>query len=527
MAALCSAAVSAQKIVPPVMGWSSWNAFTLNINDSIIQNQADMMVKNGLKNVGYQYINIDDGFFGPRDAQGYMTTNLKRFPNGLKGTADYIHSLGLKAGIYTDAGTRTCGSGSDTDKSGKHAGIYGHERLDAEKYFGQWGFDFIKIDYCGGNYLGLDEQQRYTTIYNAFKATGHGNISMNICRWAFPGTWAKDIAASWRISGDINASWRSMKYIIGKNLYLSAFAEDGHYNDMDMLVIGLANRGVGGKGLSQLEEETHFGLWCIMCSPLLIGADMSKLPESSLSLLKNTELIALNQDPLGRQAYVVQHEGSTYALVKDILTLRGNTRAVALYNESDTACNFCVPFNDLEFSGKVKVRDLVHHKNLGTYKQEFTATVPAHNTMILKMEAQQRLEPSLYEAEWAYLPLYNDLGKKRDIIQFMPQANASGRMKVGYLGGSPENFMEWKEVYSQNGGEYNMNIAYYCESEARQLEVTVNGQKQTIKDLKAANMNDRQTLTIPVTLKAGYNDVRMGNGYDWAPDIDCFTLEKK
>ena len=439
-------------IATPLMGWSSWNAFRVDISEDIIKNQADLMVRTGLKDAGYTNVNIDDGFFDERDSTGIMKANAKRFPNGMKPVVDHIHGLGLKAGIYTDAGNNTCGSMSDKDRAGVGAGIYGHELQDAQLYFGDWGFDFIKIDYCGGSHLGLDEKERYTSIRESIDQVNK-DVSVNICRWAFPGTWAEGVASSWRISGDINAHWNSLKYVVGKNLYLSAYARNGHYNDMDMMVIGFrSNSRVGGEGLTPTEEEAHFGLWCIMSSPLLIGCDLSSLPESSLQLLTNKELIALNQDPLGLQAYVVQHENEGYVLVKDIEQKRGNVRAVALYNPSDTACTFSVPFSVLEFDGNVKVRDLVKHADLGSFAGNFEQTLPPHSGMFLRMEGDTRLEPTVYEAEWAYLPLYNDLGKNSKGISYAYDGEASGKMKVGFIGGQPENYAEWAEVYSDKGG---------------------------------------------------------------------------
>lgn len=513
-----------QKAVdPPIMGWSSWNAFRVDISEDIIKNHADVMVSKGLKDAGYHYVNIDDGYFGERDENGKMHANKKRFPNGMKPVADYIHSLGMKAGLYTDAGNNTCGSISDNDRSGLGAGIYGHWQQDAELYFGEWGFDFIKIDYCGGNYLGLDEEEQYTTIRKNIDKVNK-NASVNICRWAFPGTWAKNVASSWRISGDINAHWNSIKYVVDKNLYLSAYAKDGHYNDMDMMVIGFRdNSKVGGSGLTQTEEEAHFGLWCIMSSPLLIGCDLEKMPESSLQLLKNKELIALNQDPLGLQAYVVQHDNEGYVLVKDIEQKRGNVRAVALYNPSDTTCTFSVPFSILELGGNVTARDLVKQTDLGNFSNTFEQTLPAHSAMFLRVEGETRLEPTVYEAEWAYLPFYNDLGKNSKGITYSYDGQASGKMKVGYIGGIPENYAEWPEVYSEKGGRYNMTV-HYSFGNGRQLEIDVNGAVTKVKTL--ADNDDQNQITVPIELKPGYNTIRMTNSYNWAPDIDRFTLAK-
>lgn len=475
-------------------------------------------MSNGLKEVEYRYINIDDGFFGYRNSKGVMQTHPERFPNGLKHISEYIHSLGLKAGIYSDAGSNTCGSIWDNDKNGVGSGLYGFEHQDAELYFNDWGFDFIKIDYCGAcQELELDEEKRYTEIRKAIDKVAGNHVSINICRWAFPGTWAKDLASSWRISGDIHPNWNSVKYIIGKNLYLSAYAGDGHYNDMDMLELG--------RGMTQNEEEVHFGMWCIMSSPLLIGCDMTNIPAQSLDLLKNTELIALNQDRLGLQAYVVQHEGEGYVLVKDIDQLRGNVRAVALYNPSDVECKFNVPLELLELSGKTKVRDLIKRKNLGKTDNGLFYTLPARSVKVLKLESEKRIEPNRYEAEWAYMPCFNDLGKKKKPVLYSPMKEASGGMKVINIGGSKENYIEWNNVYSEKGGLYEMTV-FYTPASNRKLEVSVNKEKSFIID--SLNVKDDKKISsvkIMVKLNQGYNVIRMGSSYCWAPDIDCFYLK--
>lgn len=525
MASLNAAAQPAA-IEPPVMGWSSWNTYRIHINEDLIKRQADAMVDRGLKDAGYLFINVDDGFFGHRDESGKLQTHPERFPNGLKCVADYIHAKDLKAGIYSDAGSNTCGSIWDKDPNGVGVGLYGHEKQDADLFFNEWGFDFIKIDYCGaGQQLDLEEEKRYTEIRRAIDEVCKRNISINICRWAYPGTWAKQLARSWRISPDINPSWGSIKSIIGKNLYLSAYAGDGHYNDMDMLEIG--------RGLPPEEEEVHFGMWCIMSSPLLIGCDLTTIPEASLKLLKNKELIALNQDPLGLQAYVVQHENSGYVLVKDIVKKRGNVRAVALYNPSDTVCAFNVPFPVLELDGKVKVRDLVKQLSEGTKTGGLSYEVPAHSVKILRLEAEQRLEPTRYEAEWAYLPQYNDLGKRSRGVTYVSHKEASGKMIVSNLGGEAENYAEWNEVYSDKGGKYKMHISYLPTQKKgreildRKLEVEVNGKKTVLENLETDASKGMAVATLPIELRAGNNVIRMCSPYTWTPDIDCFTLEKE
>ena len=314
IAAMCLTGTAAHAFNPPTMGWSSWNTFALNINEEVIKSQADAMVATGLDKAGYKYINIDDGYWDGRAEDGHLRLNTKLFPSGMRSLVDYIHARGLKAGIYSDAGDNTCGSG------GKHAwglgvGLAGHEKEDCHLYFIDWDFDFIKVDYCGGNHMGLDEREQYTKISEAIKHCGKPGVVFNVCRWAYPGTWISDIADSWRTTGDIRCKWSSVKRLIEENLYLQAFTGDGHYNDVDMLEIG--------RTLSHDEENTHMAYWCITSSPLLIGCDLTKIPDYSLNLLKNPDLLAMNQDRLGLGAPVVQREGNVYVFAKDMKRLQG------------------------------------------------------------------------------------------------------------------------------------------------------------------------------------------------------------
>ena len=510
-------------VEPPLMGWSSWNTYRVNISEDLIKKQADAMVSQGLNEVGYRYVNIDDGFFGYRDEKGVLHTHPERFPNGMKVVADYIHSLGLKAGIYSEAGANTCGSIWDADKNGIGVGLYGFERQDANLFFNDWGFDFIKIDYCGaGQQLDLDEQERYTAIVEAIREVCPRNISLNICRWAYPGTWVSGLARSWRISSDINPSWESVKYIISKNMYLSAFAGGGHYNDMDMLEIG--------RGLKPEEEETHFGMWCILSSPLLIGCDLTTIPEASLRLLKNPELIALNQDPLGIQAQVVQHENGGYVFVKDIGEKRGKVRAVALYNPTEETCSFQVPLSLLELEGKTNVRDLVHRKDERLVDDALRFDVLPHGVKIVRVEGSRRLEPVLYEAEQAYLNGFDDLAKRKRGVAYMPFEGASGSMVVTNLGGHKENYAQWDEVFSEKGGKYKMIVRYIPvaqrerEINDRRLEVTVNGTRVTLDNLETDSTQGIAQAELVVDLQKGYNVVRIGSRFTWTPDLDCFML---
>ena len=501
----------------PTMGWSSWNTYRVNISDTLIKRQASALIQKGLKDVGYTYINVDDGFFGFRNEQGQMVPHPQRFPRGMKTLADFIHSLGLKAGIYSDAGAVTCGSIWDNDSNGIGVGLYGHEEQDAKLYFRDWGFDFIKIDYCGaGQELDLDEKERYAQISRAINKVGASDVKINICRWAFPGTWAKELATSWRISGDITDSWDSVKEIVEKNLPLSAYCSDGHFNDMDMLEIG--------RSLTESEERVHFGLWCLMSSPLLIGCDMATISDKSLSLLKNEELIALNQDHLALQAYPVQANEGTYVLVKDIVKRRGTTRAVALYNPTNESRHISIALHELELEGKTAIRDLFNHKQLEPVNDSITADVTPHDVAIFRIESERRIEPKCYEAEWAFLPLYNDLGKRKKEVLYASNEHASVGRVVTMAGGSRENSIVWNNVYSQHGGDYLMKIRYVPKPKSG-IEVIVNGSPIPVPGLEQTGQFS--SIVIPVRLNAGNNCVEMTCSTMWMPDIDNFELEKR
>jgi len=245
---------------PPIMGWSSWNYFRAKIDESMTKEQADFMKSTGLYDAGYRFINIDDGYFGGRDVNGKLLPNAKKIPSGMNALADYIHSKGLKAGIYTDAGKNTCGSMYDNDSLDIGVGFYNHIEQDCNTFFKEWGYDFIKVDWCGGENQKLDEETEYTRIISAIKSINN-KIVFNICRWQFPGTWAIKKADSWRISAHIREKFSSIVSIIDINVNLYKYASAGHYNDMDMLQVG--------RGMSYDEDKTHFSMWCMLNSPLL------------------------------------------------------------------------------------------------------------------------------------------------------------------------------------------------------------------------------------------------------------------
>ena len=526
--ALLAVAATANAQRTPTMGWSSWNTFALNINEQLIRQQADAMHNTGLQEAGFKYVNIDDGYWDGRGQDGHLRLNTRLFPSVMRALVDYIHSLGLKAGIYSDAGDNTCGSGN-RHAWGIGVGFAGHEDQDCQLYFRDWDFDFIKVDYCGGNHMGLDERQQYTKISNAIKNCGKKDIVFNICRWAYPGTWVSDVADSWRTTGDIYDAWRSVKGILAENLYLSAYCHDGHYNDMDMLEVG--------RSMSKIEDETHFGMWCIMASPLLIGCDMANIKPESLKLLCNRDLIALNQDPLHLQAYVAEKQGECYVLVKDIKKLRGKERAIAVYNPSDEEQTVTLNPATVELGGAVQYYDCFLQAPYVYDQNPITLKVPAHGTKIFRAKGKKRLERTTYEAETAFLPMYQEIRNNQaaDLKQLLgveatavysQSPTASGGYIARFLGKSEQNDLQWQHVYSKTQGKRRMTIAFFA-GEEREMDVFVNGQKVKTLKVSGSDWGRRQTITVDVNLKKGNNVIRLANPRGWMPDIDAMSLSPR
>lgn len=369
-----------QPVKPPLMGWSSWNNYHVAINESIIRSQADAMATNGMADVGYTYINIDDGFFGGRTKDGSLMAHPTRFPNGMKALTDYIHSKGLKAGIYSDAGINTCGCHGDADTISVGCGLMGHEREDLTLMLKNWNFDFIKVDWCGAIRMGLDEQVRYTEIGKIAHEI-KPDVVYNICRWQFPGKWVTAIADSWRISGDILDRFESIAHIIDLNADLWPFCGPGHYNDMDMLQVG--------RGMNYEEDKAHFSMWCMMCSPLLAGNDLTNMKKETLDILTNKEVIALNQDPLFYQARRFADDGDHEVWAKPLIHTMSGEVAVALFNRSKEASNmtFYLSTVGLDAGKGYIMRDLWEKKNYASSTESTrTFLVPAHGIVVLRIK---------------------------------------------------------------------------------------------------------------------------------------------
>lgn len=364
----------------PIMGWASWNNYRIGINEDIIKNQADAMITTGLKDAGYSFINIDDGFFGGRDVDGKIIAHKVRFPNGMKSLSDYIHSKGLKAGIYSDAGINTCASYWDKDTIGVGMGLYGNEEQDLELFLKEWNYDFIKIDWCGGQWLGLDEQTSYKKIGNLIR-TIKPNAIYNVCRWQFPGTWVTQIADSWRISGDISNDFESIARIIDLNADLWMYASKGHYNDMDMLQVG--------RGMSYEEDKAHFSMWCMMQSPLLLGNDLTSMSKETIAVITNKDIIALNQSPFVYQARRIINYGEQEVWAKPLVSTLSGEIAVALLNrsESNKTITFSLQSIGLNASKQYIINDLWTKQTFSSSTQaNISREVAGHGVVVLKIK---------------------------------------------------------------------------------------------------------------------------------------------
>ncbi|MQS35788.1 NPCBM/NEW2 domain-containing protein [Streptomyces katsurahamanus] len=376
----------------PPMGFNNWNSThcRADFNESMIKGIADIFVERGLKEAGYTYVNLDDCWALPqRNAKGRLVPDPVRFPNGIKAVADYVHSKELKFGIYTSAGTKTC------NRAG-FPGALGHEYSDAQQ-FADWGVDYLKYDNC--NNQGVDARLRYTTMRDALLATSRP-IVFSICEWGQnrPWEWAKGVGQLWRTTGDISDNWGSMLSIMKRNLALAPYAGPGHWNDPDMLE-------VGNGGMTDTEYRTHFSMWSIMAAPLLIGSDLRKVPESAFEILGNREVIAVDQDPLGRQGAVIGSEGGRWVVARE---LADGSRAVALFNESGRPQRIATTAQavGLPAAAAYKVRDLWRHTSANT-AGTIAATVPAHGTVLLRISQDRG---------WALLPPAVEVGADDSVM---------------------------------------------------------------------------------------------------------------
>jgi len=378
LASAVAIAQSSQLAATPPMGWNSWNHFAGRVTDADVRAAADALVSSGMRDAGYIYVNIDDTWEGERDASGVLHTNSK-FPD-MKALADYVHSKGLKLGIYSGPGPKTCA---------KYEGSYGHEEQDAKMY-AAWGIDYLKYDLCSFTQLMKQEtgdehsekayemmKAAYEKMHKALLATGRP-IVFSLCQYGWDDVWkwGPDVGGNlWRTTGDINDHYSRMEEIGFSQAGLAKFAGPGHWNDPDMLE-------VGNGGMTDDEYRQHMSLWVILAAPLLAGNDLSKMSPETLAILTNKDVIAVDQDKLGKQGDRVWAEGP-----KEIWTkpLSGGAKAVALFNRAPDPKSITLKLSDVGFGSNAKLRDLWTGKDVTATNGSYTVLIPKHGVVLLRV----------------------------------------------------------------------------------------------------------------------------------------------
>jgi alpha-galactosidase len=350
----------------PPMGWNSWNHFAERVDDRTIRSTADALVSSGMRDAGYVFVNIDDTWQGQRDASGRIHPN-ERFPD-MKALADYVHSRGLKLGIYSGPGPKTCA---------QFEGSLGHEEQDAAMY-AQWGIDYLKYDWCQQPPASVDEMKAaYKKMHDALAKAGRP-IVLSLCQygWHKVWEWGPSVGGNlWRTTGDISDRYSSMAEIGFNQNGLEKFAGPGHWNDPDMLE-------VGNGGMNEDEYRTHFSLWALLAAPLIAGNDVTRMTPYTLEILTNREVIAVDQDPLGKQGYRVAQEGPFEVWMKP---MQDGSKVVGLFNRQRTTEQISADFAQLGIRGEATVRDLWLKKDVGTFQNSYSAYVPPHGVVLIRI----------------------------------------------------------------------------------------------------------------------------------------------
>jgi alpha-galactosidase len=367
-ASLEAGAVDSGVAMTPPMGWNSWNHFACKVTADDVRSAADAIASNGMKDAGYTYVNIDDCWQGTRDEQGRIRPNQK-FPD-MKALVDYVHAKGLKIGIYSSPGPKTCAG---------YEGSYGHEEQDAQQYTG-WGFDYLKYDWCSAEkvYQRSQMQEVYNKMHDALARTGRP-IVFSLCQYGYARVWQWGVAVGgnlWRTTEDISDHFDRMSVIGFDQDGLESFAGPGHWNDPDMLE-------VGNGGMNHDEYTTHMSLWVLLAAPLLAGNDLSKMTPETLDLLTNKEVIAVDQDAKGVQGRRVAQEGPLEVWAKP---LADGGIAVGLFNRGESGNPVTIRFKDIGIEGSAKVRNLWMHKDLGSFNGSYTAEIPRHGAVLIKIQ---------------------------------------------------------------------------------------------------------------------------------------------
>ncbi|MFD5593347.1 ricin-type beta-trefoil lectin domain protein [Streptomyces griseorubiginosus] len=490
------AAVSTSQIgvAPPAMGWASWNSFASSIDFDVIKEQTEALVSSGMSAAGYQYVNLDDGWWqGARASDGSIAVDPQLWPDGMKAVADYIHSKGLKAGIYTDAGKNGCGYYYPTTRpAAPDTGMEGHYQQDLET-FQRWGFDYVKIDWCGGRVEGLDQETTYKQIAAANEAataaTGH-KLVLSFCEWGsgLPWNWATGYGDLWRTSTDVilwgqTPTTAMMLTNFDRGLHPTA-QHTGYYNDPDMLMTGMS-------GLSAAQNRLHMGLWAISGAPLLAGNNLATMTTSTRDILTNREMIAIDQDPRGLQGVKVAEDTRGLQVYGKVLAGTGK-RAVLLLNRTSSAASMTVRWADLGLTAaSASVRNVWSGTNAGSYATSYSTSVPAGDAVLLTVAGTEAAGATYEDTGTATTPTFSAV-----------TTGAAGTDLV--------------DVTYANGG-----------STTRKATIQVNGQYTSVVAFPpTGSATAYRTVSVLAHLGKGANTVRFAAvSGSTAPDIDAIRVQ--
>ncbi|WP_408647462.1 RICIN domain-containing protein [Streptomyces geranii] len=481
-------------VTPPSMGWASWNSFASSIDSTVIKQQTDALVSSGMAAAGYEYVNLDDGWWqGDRNADGSIAVDETLWPGGMKAMADYIHSKGLKAGIYTDAGKNGCGYYYPTTRpAAPNTGMEGHYQQDLET-FQRWGFDYVKIDWCGGRVEGLDPETTYKAIAAANEAatavTGH-RLVLSFCEWGsgLPWNWATGYGDLWRTSTDVilwgqTPTTGMMLTNFDRGLHPAA-QHTGYYNDPDMLMVGMS-------GLTAAQNRLHMGLWAISGAPLLAGNDLATMSTATRDILTNREVVAIDQDPRGLQGVKVAEDTRNLQVYGKVLAGTGK-RAVLLLNRTSSSASMTVRWADLGLTGaSASVRNAWTGTGAGSYATGYSTTVPAGDAVLLTVSGTEASGSTYEDTTTATTPTFGAV-----------TTGAAGTKLVDI-------------TYANGGGT------------ARKATVQVNGQYTSVVSFPpTGSATTYRTVSVLAHLAKGTNTVRFATvSGSTEPDIDAIRVQ--
>ncbi len=494
------------------MGWASWNHYFCDYTDQSIRDQADALVSSGMRDLGYRYVLIQECLTRGRHADGSLIVDAKRFPHGMKDLVDYVHSRGLKAGTYTDIGANTC--------AGKpYQGSYQHEEQDAAT-FAAWGMDFIEMDYCNRP-EGVTGREIYERMAAAIQKTGRPMV-FYICSQGSerPWTWAQGKAQLWRTDDDISGQqnhveWASVVKNFESNAAHAVFSAPDSWNDPDMIE-------VGNQGLTPAEAQSHFSMWAISAAPLWAGNDLTAMTDAVRNIYTNSEAIAIDQDPLGAGATKVKEYGHGIEVwMKPLGSVGSGVNAVLLLNLTAAPAEAAVQWSEVGLNGKVQVRDLWAHKELGAFPGGYRTRLPAHGSVLLKVSGEfYWTKGATYEAEWPG----NIRGGEAELIVCPDCSRGYAVSLRGAGNGSAGTPLAFTHIDVPRSGRYWLNLVYVNSIyEDKTVQMRVNeGQPADFKLPKAGYGSAR----VPVDLNKGDNSIEFSYRGEGSVDIDRLAVSQ-